>query len=97
MEITSAAPVQTTQGVLSRGRLAWATIAAVGGCAALCSLPMLATLLGGGAAAGALVSVVSPAAGLAAGAVIFVAVAVALGVRARRVRDVSLRRKPGGC
>lgn len=87
MEITSVAPVGNTQGFLSRGRLAWASIAAVGGCAALCSLPMLATLLGGGAIAGVLATLASPSVELAAGAVIFVTVAGVLGLRAKRARS----------
>jgi hypothetical protein len=91
MEITSVAPVENTQGFLSRGRLAWASIAAVGGCAALCSLPMLAPLLGGGAI-GVLAALVSPSVELAAGAVIFVTVAGVLGLRAKRTRA---RRSPG--
>lgn len=86
MEITSVAPVENTQGFLSRGRLAWASLAAVGGCAALCSLPTLATLLGGGVIAGVIAGLVSPGVELAAAAVIFVTVAGVLGFRAQRAR-----------
>jgi len=80
----SAAPsVGNPEPVLSKRRLAWAGLAALVGCAAACSLPMLAVVVGGGALATAISSVVVPGAEVVVGGLAF---AGALGLMAFRAR-----------
>jgi hypothetical protein len=79
---TATASASTSNSLLSKRRLAWAGAAAIGGCAAMCSLPMLAAVvLGGGAAATAIASLAGSGAELIVGGIVFV---VALGVMAVR-------------
>jgi len=69
--------------ILSKRRLAWAGVAALAGCVAACSLPMLAVAVGGGAVATAVSSVMIPGAEVIVGIVAFAGV---LGLMAFRVR-----------
>jgi len=88
--MSAATSVGSPEPVLSKRRLAWAGLAALIGCAAACSLPMLAVAIGGGALATAISSVVVPGAEVIVGGVAF---AGALGLMAFRARA---RRKRTG-
>src|SRR5688572_11574215 len=88
---TATASVGTSEPFLSKRRLVWAGAAAIGGCAAVCSLPLLAAVvLGGGAAATAIASFARPGAELIVGAIAF---ALALGVMALRASSNRTARK----
>jgi hypothetical protein len=81
-KMSAAISVGSPEPVLSKRRLAWAGLAALIGCAAACSLPMLAVVFGG-AGATAISSVVVPGAEAVVGGVAF---AGALGLMAFRAR-----------
>ena len=66
----------TSRGLPSKPRWAWASLAAIGGCAALCSLPVLTAALGSGAVATAIAQFASPAAALGVGAAALIATLV---------------------
>ena len=90
---TATASVGTSEPFLSKRRLAWAGAAAIGGCAAMCSLPMLAAaVLGGGAAATAIASFAGVGAELIVGGIAFV---VALGVMAARAASKRAAKQRG--
>lgn len=82
MTMTSVATtIEGSTTSLKRG-LAWASLAGIGGCAAACSLPMLAAgLFGGGAFATAIARLVTPGAELIAGGLAFLVVLGVVGLR----------------
>jgi len=73
--------VGTCRAFLTKHRLVWAGAATLAGCAALCSLPMLAAAVLGGGAAAAAASLVSPGTELFFAGMVVV---VVLGVMAAR-------------
>jgi hypothetical protein len=90
---TATASVDTSETFFSKRRLAWAGAAAIGGCAAMCSLPMLAAVvLGGGAAATAIAGFAGAGAELMVGGIAFV---VALGVMAVRTTSKRAAKQAG--
>jgi hypothetical protein len=94
---TATAPVSTSETFFSKRRLAWAGVAAIGGCAAMCSLPMLAAVvLGGGAAATAIVRFTGPGTELLVGGLAFVVALGVMAVRAMSKRNPR-RTRAGGC
>lgn len=93
MATTPASPTIETSNdpILKRG-LAWAGLAAIGGCAAMCSLPMsAAALVGGAAVATAVASFVTPGVELAVGGMVFALVLGLAGLRAHAKRRRSSR------
>jgi hypothetical protein len=73
--------VQRSERFLSNRRLAWAGLAAVGGCAALCSVPLVAALGVGGGAAATIAGIVRPGTELLIGGGAFASVIAFMAVR----------------
>lgn len=87
----------TSKAFFSRtGGVGWASLAAIGGCAALCSLPLLTALLGGGAAATALASLASPGTELFVAGTAFLAVLGVVEMRRRKRRSKSPAKAAAG-
>jgi hypothetical protein len=90
---TATAAAGTPETFLTKRRLVWAGAAAVGGCAVVCSLPILsAVVLGGGAAATAIASFAGPGAELVVGGIAFV---IALGLMAVHATSKKVVKEPG--
>lgn len=75
--------VEKPEPFLSKRRLTWAGLAAIGGCAAVCSLPLLLVAAGGSAAATTIAGFLGAGSELVVGGLAF---AGALGVMALRAR-----------
>jgi mercuric ion transport protein len=82
----SLSPVLKSGSCFSRGRLGWAGVAAVLGCAACCAIPLLAAAGLGGGALATLSHWLHPGAELLVGGVVFASVLGVLAVRHRLSR-----------
>jgi hypothetical protein len=78
--------VQKSGPFLSKRRLGWAGVAAVLGCAACCSLPLLAAAGLGSGAVATLSSILRPGSELLVGGTVFVVVLGVMAIRNRMSR-----------
>src|SRR5687767_14788434 len=81
--MNQALSIEKPEPLLSKRRLAWASVAAVAGCAAACSLPLLLAAAGGGVVATAVAGVLGAGAELVVGGVVFAGVLGFMALRAR--------------
>ena len=89
--------IEGSEPFFSKRRLAWAGIAAVGGCAACCAFPWVAALGLGGGAAIAIAGAIRPGTELLVGASAFVSMLAFMAVRRTLKRQPASSARDAGC